>query len=47
MKKTIMLLMMMAALCVLLGGCGMILVEDAQPVEIGMEMPDRSLTERC
>lgn len=47
MKKRIAMLLVLAALSVLLCGCGMVVVEDSQPVEIGMENPDRRLTERC
>ena len=47
MKKCIVLLLVLAAISVLLCSCGMIIVEDAQPVEIGLELRDRRLTERC
>lgn len=47
MKKRIAMLLVLAAVMALLCGCGMIIIEDSQPVEIGMEAPDRTLTERC
>lgn len=47
MKKCIALLLALAVMAALLCGCGMIIVEDSHPVEIGLEIQDRSLTERC
>ena len=47
MKKYIALALVLAVISALLCGCGMIIVEDSQPVEIGWEFSDRSLTERC
>ena len=44
MKKKIALLLVLAVLALLLCGCGMIIVEDSQPVQIGMEEADRRLT---
>jgi len=46
-KKIIAALIALAAVMLLLSGCGMLLVEDSQPVEIGMDAADRTLTERC
>ena len=46
-KKYIAVMLMLALIAALLTGCGMILVEDSQPVEIGMENTDITLTERC
>lgn len=47
MKRRIAMLLMLAAVLMLLSGCGMMIVEDSQPIQIGMENPDRTLTERC
>ena len=46
MKKRIAALLVLAALAALLGGCGMMVVEDSKPVYIGENIPDRTLTER-
>ena len=46
-KKCVALLIVIAMIVMLLSGCGILLVEDSQPVEIGMETVDRTLTERC
>lgn len=47
MKKIIAALLMLAALAWMLSGCGMIIVEDAEPVQIGCAELDGRLTERC
>lgn len=47
MKKRIAMLLVLAAVMILLGGCGMFIVEDSQPVQIGINAADRTLTERC
>lgn len=47
MKKRVAMLLVLAAVLALLSGCGMIIVEDSRPVEIGFSHGDRTLTERC
>lgn len=44
MKKRICVLLMIAAAMWLLCGCGMMIVEDAEPVRIGMAESDTRLT---
>lgn len=45
MKRKIAALLLLAALMWLLGGCGMMIVEDSDPVYVGSG--DRRLTEVC
>ena len=45
MKKKIAVLVVLAALAWMLSGCGMMIVEDSEPVNIGAA--DRRLTEVC
>lgn len=44
MKKMMLVLCMLGILAALLSGCGAIVVEDAEPVRIGMLGVDRRLT---
>lgn len=44
MKKIMLALCLLGILAVILSGCGAIVVEDAEPVQIGMRDMDRSLT---
>lgn len=41
MKKRLCAMALLLALVALLSGCGMILVEDTEPVRIGMHMGDK------
>lgn len=43
-KKRILTALVFAVLAAMLAGCGVIIVEDAEPVRIGMEGIDRRLT---
>ncbi len=47
MMKRMLAALLLAAVIALLSGCGMILVEDTEPVRIGWMELGRSLTERC
>lgn len=47
MKKTLCAAIMLAVLAMLLSGCGMILVEDEESIQIGLHKTERILTERC
>ena len=41
MKKRLCAIALLLALAVMLAGCGMILVEDSQPVRIGMQTGEK------